>query len=239
MKINSLIIFISIIIIIIGGILIANKLGLYETSRPSTPKKTLSGEYDIADIRGSHTFAEIEKFYKVNFKDVIEAFGLPENINPNVTKIKDFTEIFKPVEINGKEYQFETEGFRVFVALYLLKEYNPSEEVFLPSRTVSFLIKNNKLTESQISYWREHQFKPVYYSENETPLNNEEGELKITGQTTIKELLKLGINKEQFKEITGLNLPEDTNIILKDFLSEKEIPFKDVKEKFTEILEKK
>lgn len=99
MKINSKMIFFAIIIIIIGGILIANQLGLNQTFRKKEPRKNLKGEYDIADIRGSHTLLDIEKYFRVSVKDVIEAFGLPESIKPEIFKIKDFRKIFKPIRI--------------------------------------------------------------------------------------------------------------------------------------------
>lgn len=61
----------------------------------------------------------------------------------------------------------------------------------------------------------------------------------VNWQTTIADLLKMGISKVQFKKITGYDLPDNKNITLRDFIAGKGIPFKDVKEKITEILEKK
>jgi len=245
MKIKSIHILLAIIIIIGGGILLASQLGLYNTTKAKSPLKTAEGVYDIADIRGSHTLEEIEKYYQVPAFSIIESFGLKTDSNPSIFKLKDLGEIYKPVELEGKEYIVETDTVRVFVSLYLKKPYISDETFYLPERTVNYLIENNKLTGEEKDYWLTHTFKLEYLendslSVSETPEKIEEmvaeeiEEFKVTGQTIIQELLDSGITEENFEEITGFKVPEDKSILVKDFAADKGIEFKEIKDKFAE-----
>ena len=253
MRIRSFHILLAVIIIIGGGILLAGELDLYNTTKEKNPRKTVEGLYDISDIRGSHTLEEIEKYYQVPASSIIESFGLKPNSNPSIFKLKDLGEIYKPVELEGKEYIVETDTVRVFVSLYLKKPYISDETFYLPERTVNYLIENNKLTGEEKEYWLNHTFKLEYLendslSASEAPEKIEEAveetiedkvvekaeEFKVTGQTTIQELLDSGITEENFEEITGFKVPEDKSILLKDFAADKGMEFKEIKDKFVE-----
>lgn len=253
MKIKSIHILLAIIIIIGGGIFLASELDLYNTTKEKNPRKTVEGLYDISDIRGSHTLEEIEKYYQVPASSIIESFGLNPESNPSVFQLKDLKEIYKPVELEGKEYIVETDTVRVFVSLYLKKPYISDETFYLPERTVNYLIENNKLTGEEKEYWLNHTFKLEYLendslSASEAPEKIEEAveetiedkvvekaeEFKVTGQTTIQELLDSGITEENFEEITGFKVPEDKSILLKDFAADKGMEFKEIKDKFVE-----
>jgi len=233
--------------------LLASQLGLYSTTKAKSPLKTAEGVYDIADIRGSHTLAEIEKYYQVPASSIIEAFELKPDTNPSIFKLKNLGEIYKPVELEGKEYNVETDAIRVFVSLYLKKSYISDETFYLPEKTVNYLIENNKLTGEEKDYWLNHTFK-LEYLENDS-LSASEGpekikeaveetiedkvvekaeEFKVTGKTTIQELLDAGVTEEKFEEITAFKVPEDKSVLVKDFASDKEIEFEEIKDKFAE-----
>lgn len=253
MKIKSIHILLAIIIIIGGGILLASQLGLYNTTRIKSPRKTAEGLYDISDMRGSHTLAEIEKYYQVPASSVVEAFGLKPDTNPSIFKLKNLGETYKPVELEGEECIVETDAIRIFVSLYLKTPYVSDETFYLPEKTVNYLIENNKLTGEEKDYWLNHTFKPEYLgndslSNSETPEKIKESvegtvedkvveeaeEFKVTGKTTIQELLSAGVTEEEFEEITGFKMPEDKSILLKDFAADKGIEFREVKDKFME-----
>ncbi|MEA1940110.1 MAG: hypothetical protein U9N03_05550 [Candidatus Caldatribacteriota bacterium] len=242
MRIKSIHILLAIIIIIGGGILLASELDLYNTTRVKSPRKTAEGVYDVIDMRGSHTLEEIEKYYQLPAFSVVEAFGLKVDTNPNTFKLKDLKEIFKPVEIEGEEYIIETDTIRVFASLYLKNSYISDETFYLPERTVNYLVKNNKLDDKEKKYWLGHTFKAEYLDGDDLAvpvvqkITEEKVEsFEITGKTAIQELLAQGVNEEKFEEVTGFKVPKDKTIILKDFISEKGIEFKEIKDKFSEI----
>jgi len=228
MKIKSIHILLAIIIIIGGGILLASELDLYNTDRVRSPRKTAEGIYDVSDIRGSHSLEEIEKYYQVPASSVIEAFGLRPDTNPTLFQLKDMKEIFKPVELEGEEYIVETDTVKVFISLYLKIPYVSDETFYLPEKTVNYLIENEKLTGEEKEYWKEHTFKLEYLdskyltSSEFSRIVVEEAEgFKVTGQTTIQELLDGGITEEKFEEVTGFKVPEDKSVLVRDFVIDK------------------
>jgi len=241
MKIKSVHILLAIIIIIGGGILLASQLGLYSTTRVRSPRETAEGVYDIADIRGSHTLAEIEEYYQVPTSSAIEAFGLRPDTNPTLFQLKDMKEIFKPVELEGEEYIVETDTVKVFISLYLKIPYVSDETFYLPEKTVNYLIENDELTGEEKEYWQGHTFKleyldSKYFTASEfSKIVVEEAEgFDVTGRTTIQELLDGGITEEKFKEVTGFKVPEDKSILVRDFVIDKGIEFGETKDKFAE-----
>jgi len=93
-----------IIMVFIGdGIYLASQVGLFNTSRAVEPLRLTDTEdiYNIADIRGSFSLAEIEQYYQVPPEAVIEVFELEKDISPDLFQLKDLKEIYKPVEIDG------------------------------------------------------------------------------------------------------------------------------------------
>jgi hypothetical protein len=241
MKIKSIHILLAIIIIIGGGILLASELDLYNTTRVKSPRKTVEGIYDVIDMRGSHTLEEIEKYYQLPASSVIEAFGLRPDTNPKFFQLKDMKEIFTPVELEEGEYIVETDTVKVFTSLYLKIPYVSDETFYLPEKTVNYLIENDKLTGEEKEYWQRHTFKLEYLDSKYLTASEfskivvEEAEgIKVTGRTTIQELLDFGITEEKFEEIIGFKVPEDKSVLVRDFVIDKGIEFGEAKDKFAE-----
>lgn len=241
MKIKSIHILLAIKIIIGGGILLASELDLYNTARVKSPRKTVEGFYDIYDIRGSHTLEEIEMYYQLPASSVIEAFGLRTDTNSEIFKLKDMKEIFKPIEPQEEEYVVETDTVKVFTSLYLKIPYVSDETFYLPGKTVNYLIENDKLTGEEKEYWQGHTFKLEYLDSEYLTASEfskivvEEAEgFKVTGRTTIQELLDYGITEEKFEEVTGIKVPEDKSVSVRDFIIDKGLGFGEVKDKFAE-----
>ena len=241
MKIKSIHILLAIIIIIGGGILLASELDLYNTTRVKSPRKTVEGFYDVSDIRGSHTLEEIEKYYQLPASSVIEAFGLRPDTNSKIFQLKDMKEIFKPVELEEEEYIVETDTVKVFTSLYLKIPYVSDETFYLPGKTVNYLIGNDKLTGEEKEYWQGHTFKLEYLDSKYLAASEfskiavEEAEgFKVTGRTTIQELLDGGITGEKFEEVTGFKVPDNKSVPVRDFVIDKGLEFGEIKDKFAE-----
>jgi hypothetical protein len=239
MKIKSIHILLAIIIIIGGGILLASELDLYNTTRVKSPRKTVEGFYDVSDIRGSHTLEEIEKYYQLPASSVIEAFGLRPDTNSKIFQLKDMKEIFKPVELEEEEYVVETDTVKVFASLYLKIPYVSDETFYLPGKTVDYLIENDKLTGEEKEYWQGHTFKLEYLDSKYLTASEffkvvvEEAEgFKVTGKTTVQELLDGGITEEKFEEVSGFKVPEDKSVLVRDFVIDKGLEFGEIKDKF-------
>jgi len=248
MKFKHIHIFFAIILIFGGGIWFTDQLGLFDTSRSAEPLKLTEDIYDVADIRGSFTLTDIEKFYQVPPQAIIEGFNLKEDTNPSLFLLKDLKEIYQEIDIEGEAYAVETDTVKVFVSLYSDIPYTSEETFYLPESAIEYLIKQNKLSPEDEEYWKNHTFKLVLIEpeeglpviekdENEPSVAEEEIKtISITGKTTIAEILKMGIDEEKFKEITGLEVPEDKTLPIRDFFNSQELEFSPYKEKLESFL---
>jgi hypothetical protein len=222
-----------------GGIYLTIGTGHWATTREAEPIKLETGEYDPADIRGSYTFAEIEKFFAVPADLLFKAFIIPEEFRKPTFQIKNMEGLFAPVIIDGTEIEVGTDLIRVFTSLYTGIPYESSETTHLPSSAVEMLSQEKKLDTEQTSYWQAHVFKLVPAGETPTePVEEEQKEtVEIKGRTTIGELLEYGLTKEQFKEITGVEMPDDTAMKLKDFADANGLDMETLKEQIIEALQ--
>jgi len=239
MKFKYIHIFFAIIIILGGGIWITSQLELFDTSKSAEPIKLTEDIYDVADIRGSFTIADIEEFYQVPPSAIIESLNLEEDTDPTLFQLKDLKEIYQEVEVEGEAYAVETDTVKVFVSLYSDIPYTSKETFYLPDIAVNYLIKENKLSKEEQDYWKNHTFKLVFIEpeEEQQPVNEEEaGAISITGNMTIAEILTMGIGEEKFKEITGLDVPEDKTLSIRDFFASQDLEFSLFKEKLESFL---
>lgn len=157
MRVNSKIIGLLIILVVFGGIGTTKflKLWITESTKIPTIIKTgeFSGKYDPEDIRGSYTFRDIEKSFKVPVEDLAKAFGL-ENGNFNDFQVKNLEEMYSVLEDKGTKVG--TASVRYFVALYIGAPYTVTEEVYLPKPAAEILKTKSMLTKEQLDYVNKH-----------------------------------------------------------------------------------
>jgi len=81
MKIRSLPLAIIVLVVFFGGIALSATFNLWKTESTKTPAKIqkgeFSGENDPSDIRGSYSFADIEKTFNIPVAVLAKAFGVP------------------------------------------------------------------------------------------------------------------------------------------------------------------
>lgn len=256
MKINYIHIFLIVIIIIGGGVLLTSQVGLFDTSRSVQPGKLDDSNdvYSIADIRGSFSLEEIEQYYQVPPAVIIEAFSLDKDISPAAFQLKDLKEIYQPIEIEGDMYEVETDTVKVFVSLYSGIPYISEETNHLPRHAVEYLVSEDKLTEEEQDYWTNHTFDLLPFKEEvaeelskeeantdyqESEIQKEESLIEpvtIVGKTTIAEILSMGIDVKSFEEITGLEIPEDKNVSIRDYAASFGIDFGEIRGKLESFL---
>lgn len=251
MNIKHIHILFIVVIIIGGGIWLTSEVGLFDTTRSVEPARLTEEVYDIADIRGSFTLSEVETYYQVPPAAMIETFNLNKDTNPTSFQLKDLKEIYQPVEIEGEMVEVETDTVKVFVSLYSDIPYRSEETTHLPEQVVDYLMQENKLTEEEQDYWKNHTFDliPIEQDTVSQAIEEEENEeiqpvieeketesLAITGRTTIAELLSMGIEAENFQEITGLELPEDRSMSIRDYTSSQGLEFSVIREKLESML---
>ena len=231
---------VAVFVVMFGGIYLTIGTGHWVTTREAEPVKLESGEYSPADIRGSYTFAEIEKFFAVPADLLFEAFMIPEDLRKPTFQIKNMEGMFAPVIIEGSEVEVGTDLIRVFTSLYSGSPYESDETTHLPSSAVNALIQEQKLDPEQTAYWQVHVFELVPAGEGESPVEPAEEEdvettVEIKGKTTMGELLKYGLTKEQFKEISGVEMPGSA-VGLREFVTGNGLDMETVKTGILDIL---
>jgi len=256
MRISYIHILIIVIIIIGGGVLGTSQVGLFDTSRSIQPSRLdeSADVYNIADIRGSFTLKEIEQYYQVPPEAIFEAFRLDNDTSPSTFQLKDLKEIYQPVEIEGEMYEVETDTVKVFVSLYSGIPYVSEETNHLPGHAVEYLINQDKLTEEEQNYWINHTFDlfPIKQETTDEPVEEEANSdyqglepqkeeisdepVTIVGKTTIADILSMGIDDKTFQEITGLEVPEDKNMNIRDYAASFGMDFGEIRGKLESFL---
>ncbi len=230
-------------VVLFGGIYLTIGTGHWSTTRKKGPVRLKTGEYSIADIRGSYTFAEIEKYFGVPADLLFQTFLVPEKRRSETFKIKTMHEdFFEPVVLNGTEIEVGTDIVRVMTSLYTGLPYTSDETFHLPVSAVNLLIQEQKLQGEEKTYWETHTFDLVLVGEapvvEESPAESPEAHetVDIKGKTTMGELLKYGLTKEQFQEITGIEMPDNSTLKLRNFVTENGLEMETVKTKILEVL---
>ncbi len=155
MKLNKLGAFIAVIVIVLGGALLANALGLFavESEKEAALIKTgdFAGLADPNDIRGSYSFADIETNFGVSPELLAKAFaieGTPAELAAYQCKGLEEKYIDAPEEIG-------TSSVRLFVAFLLGMPVELGS--FLPESAVEVLFENAaSLTPEREQYLKEH-----------------------------------------------------------------------------------
>ena len=260
MKFKNVHIFIIIVLILGGGIWLTSEMGLFNTSRSSargsspgrgrnrsiisTDSVDISENYelqvqeklsaeivDVNDIRGSFTLVELENIYQIPPIAIIESFGLNEDINPTTFRLRDLKDLYDPYEKDGETYPIETDTIKVFTSLYANTPYSSAETFYLPEAAVHYLIEHNRLTSEQESYWKEHAFNlDTLKKDNLIATQEDSKAFSLTGNTTVADLFSMGMNEDVFKEILKIDVPEDKNTTVRDFLVSQGLGFDDAKE---------
>lgn len=152
MKIRSTALGLTVLVVLFGGIAMSSALNLWNTANTKVPARITSGEfsgaYNPGDIRGSYSFADISKSFKVPLEDLAAAFGV-EKSKAAAFKCKDLESLYGELAASGKE--IGTDSVRYFVALYVQIPYKPGENTSLPKAAVDILKAKGVLSLEEMS----------------------------------------------------------------------------------------
>jgi len=155
MKLSKTNVFVAVLIIMLGGVVLAYSLGLFsvESKKEAALIKTgeFAGQADPNDIRGSYSFADIEKNFGISPALLAKAFGIDAAaVDILAYQCKELEDKYAaaPEEIG-------TSSVRLFVAFMIGRpvELGP----FLPETAVRVLMENaDGLTADRKQYLLEH-----------------------------------------------------------------------------------
>lgn len=221
-------------VVMFGGIFLTIGTGHWVTTREAEPVRLESGEYNPADIRGSYSVAEIEEFFGVPADAFFAAFLIPADAQSPGFQIKNMEGMFAPVEIDGAEIEVGTDLVRHFTALYSGLPYDEPESEYMPRSAVQVLVEAGKLDDAQRAYREAHLFDLALLAEggvveeHAEETDETEDAIEIKGRTTMGELVEYGVTKEQFKELTGVDMPASATG-LRDFVTQHDLDMEIVK----------
>ena len=241
MKINQNILVIVIIIVMFGTIFGTSVLGIYQTTNTKIPLKYSSGEfagqYNPDDIRGSYSFLEISQLFSIPLDDLGNAFALQDKNKFATFLCKDLESIYTASKEIGKEVG--TNSVSLFVALYKGLQIDLNNTTFLPNSAEDILLKTGKLTNEQKEFLSLHLIEPekVENNSSKVPVTSENPSF-IKGKTTFKEVLAIGVKKEDIEILLKTNI-QDTTQVIKDFCTEKGLAFEEIKTGIQKLIDEK
>ncbi|MFC1535145.1 hypothetical protein ACFL7M_17480 [Thermodesulfobacteriota bacterium] len=226
----------------IVGIAGTMAFNLWNTAKIKEPARYISGkfagEYDPSDIRGSFTFADINKSFNVPVEDLAKAFGFKDSANPEALRAKDVEGTYGAVE--GGE--LGTDSIRMFVAYYLGLPFVGKGDTLLPRPAVSILKSKGKVTEEQLAFLEKItiDLAVLKMSSGETKTSGHEElvDFKVRGKTTFKELLDVGITKEEIEGILGMPMGRAGETV-RDYVANKGLEFSGFKVKLEALVKTK
>ena len=217
--------------------------GYWRTESSKVPAKfaegELAGEYDPGDIRGSYSFADLEKAFEIPVETLAKAFGLSDAENPAVIQIKVFEEEFGMIE----EKEIGTDSMRLFISLYLDRPYLPEETTALPQPAYNILKKEGAASAETLEKYADRvvPLDSVHLSEEALSGAHEEeletGLLEVKGKTTFAEVLDAGISEDQIVQALGGKPMGPRALSVRDYCKENGIEFSVVKAALMEMLE--
>ena len=241
MKINQFFLSIAIVIIMFGTISATSALGLWHTTSTKVPATYLSGQasglYNPADIRGSYTFGEISDLFGIPLKDLGNAFAIENENSFQEFQCKELESIY--VSVNTDSKSVGTDSVGIFVALFKGLPIELNDSIYLPNTAEAVLIKAGQLTKDQQDFVSSHLVDSEKVVTNNSQLStSSESSSFIKGKTTFKEVLAIGVKKEEIEAVIKASIP-DSSVVIKDFCLENSLEFSLIKTEIQNLIDKK
>lgn len=134
------------LVLFLGGILLAQSIGLWQTE--STKQATVitegddAGKMNPADIKGSFTFAQIAEDFDLDARSLLEAFTLEGD--PEVIKVKD-------IEASFTDESVEVGRMSMVAFVSMMTDIEPDlTDIYLPQAAIDQLQQAGKITPEQL-----------------------------------------------------------------------------------------
>lgn len=223
-----------ILLVLFGGIIIADAAGIWQTSGAKEPEKfkegSFVGEYDPSGIKGSYTFAQISSLFNIPIQDILYSFGLQNISGAADFHCSELEAIYEDAKNQGTE--IGTSSVKLFTAYYLGLPFEPETDTYiliqtyetLKSRSVEMIEERLLSLKHFILYLPEPE---NYISDHITEASIEGFSFK--GSTTFNDLSQYGLDIDRIETLLGLDIP-NPNQKIKDFCDINNLNFGKVKE---------
>jgi hypothetical protein len=224
-------------LLLLGGVYVADYLGFWVTESTKEPVKYTDGEfagsYNPADIRGSYSFGDVANAFDISVGTLADAYGIDATDYAAAEFKLNELEIVYPNL--GEDVELGTGSVKYFVALYTGLPYE-DEGDGLPLRGVDILTEEGKIDDAKRNELLAIAIDLSLYQTSdeasspttETSENEVEEEKIITGNTTIQDLYNFGLTDDILTEVLG-EIPATKSMSLRDFCTEKGLSFSEIK----------
>lgn len=237
MRLSTRVIGIGITVFLLGSILLLMAFGLWKTEGTKVSAKFTSGEFsgqsNPADIRGSYSFADIERNFSIPATVLADAFQMDTSIiSAGEYKAKDLEELYGEQQTG----EIGTDSVKWFTALYLGMPYVPEETTLLPQSAIAILNGLGTIDETILHNLDAHSVTPTVQQVVVEQTHVEPLEMVIKGNTTYGDLLDWGLSRSQLEEVLGFEV-KDRALKLRDDLSARSLEFSVYKTKLQSMLD--
>ena len=240
MKIGAKGIATVVIMTILGGIVLLMALGLWKTESEKVPVKFSTGEFagmaNPADIRGSYSFADIEKNFAVPAEVLAAAFALDTSRIPaQEYLVKNLEELYGEVADGAGE--IGTDSLKWFVSLFTGLPYTPAENTYVPRTVVEVLQTEDKLSDTEVlARLEEKSIEPLLPNTVPGTAFETVSGTVIKGNTSYADMISWGVSQQNIEEILGFPLESKTANI-RDHLIANDLDFSVIKVKLQALVD--
>jgi hypothetical protein len=237
MKLSSKIIAPAVIVIIFGGIAISAGLNLWNTQSNKTPMRygrgAYVGQYNPADIRGSYSFADVERAFGLAPEVLASAFGFEDQKNPELIRAKDLEGVYGPTPAG----EIGTDSLRYFVSLYTGLPYTPEEDTRLLTQAVSILSDRLDTDQTAELDRRIIDFSgPIGEITLDAEHTEDSDERIVKGKTTFADLTGWGLSEEEIEGVIGMKMGRP-GVTVRDHLAGQGLSFGQIKNELQRLLD--
>lgn len=235
MKIGAKGIAVSIVAIILGGVVLLMALGSWQTESEKVPVKFSTGEFagmaNPEDIRGSYSFADVEKNFPVTADILAAAFALDVAAKPAEDYLaKDLEALYGEVADGAGE--IGTDSLKWFVSLYTGLPFTPGEDTYVPKTVIDILRDSGKVVDAEtLARLEAKSVEPLVPGAVPVVVETHDEsttERVVKGNTTYADVISWGVGQAEIEAVVGVPLGSKTEKI-RDHLLANNLEFSVVK----------
>ena len=226
MKLKPTLIAGTIGLIFIGGL----SLSTYLEDKGSEEEKQADRESeekllleDPTSISGNSNFLELSSTYGIDLKTLTDAFLLGDT-DPALFETRDLEHYYQNIDEN---IEIGNEAVQAFIAIHNDLDFE-FIDIYLPTQAIDILKSLGKLSPVEEAYFLNHTVSNIEVDISDVEFEVEK-ENNLTGNTTLQDLINMGLTQESIESVTGIAI-ENTQILLRDYAEDNDLSYGEVKE---------
>jgi hypothetical protein len=225
MKLKPTIIAGAIGLIFIGGL----SLSTYLEDKGSEEEKQEDRESeekllleDPTSISGNSNFLELSTIYGIDLKTLTDAFLLGD-VDPALFETRDLEHYYQNID---ETIEIGNEAVQAFIAIHNDLDFEYID-IYLPQEAIDILKSLGKLSPAEEAYFLDHTVSNIEVDITDVELEVEK-ENTLTGNTTLQDLINMGLTQEALESLTGIAI-DNTQILLRDYAEDNDLSYGEIK----------